>query len=75
MDNFMRYDFTTTSSEIPPVDGLRNPEVIRGKGQVYSFLSKEEVASRLSGAGVPYEHLEGERMNLEDIFIGLTGKY
>lgn len=75
MDNFSRYDFQTSSEEIPPIDGLYNPEVVNGKGQVHSFLSTEEVAGKLDGAGVPHGSLVRSRLNLEDVFIGLTGKY
>lgn len=75
MDNFMRYTFNTSATELPAMEGVFNPEVIRGHGELYSFLSREEVAQKLEGQGVPFDQLEGGKMNLEDIFIGLTGKY
>ena len=42
---------------------------------VISFLPETEVRERLNALQVPFEDLKCECVNLEDAFIGLTGKY
>lgn len=42
---------------------------------MYSFLPEERVLAMLDKAGIAYNGFEKTRMNLEDAFIGLTGKY
>lgn len=54
---------------------LFHPSVIRGTLELHSFLSDDEVSARLSANGVPFSDLHCESLNLEDAFIGLTGKY
>ncbi len=54
---------------------LFHPSVIRGTLELHSFLSTDEVSARLSANGVPFSDLQCESLNLEDAFIGLTGKY
>ena len=54
---------------------LFHPSVIRGTLELHSFLSSDEVSARLTANGVPFSELHCESLNLEDAFIGLTGKY
>lgn len=54
---------------------LYHPSIIRDTMEVYSFLSQEEVERRLQQATIPFSNLQIESLNLEDAFIGLTGKY
>ncbi|MBE6331444.1 MAG: ABC transporter ATP-binding protein [Bacteroidales bacterium] len=54
---------------------LFHPSVIRGTLELHSFLSSDEVSARLTANGVPFSDLHCESLNLEDAFIGLTGKY
>ena len=54
---------------------LFHPSVIRGTLELHSFLSADEVSARLTANGVPFSDLHCESLNLEDAFIGLTGKY
>ena len=60
---------------LPSGEGIYHPAVVRGRGELYSFASPGEVRSRLDAAGIPCEGLAAESLNLEDAFIGLTGKY
>jgi ABC-2 type transport system ATP-binding protein len=57
------------------IDGLYHPNIIRQTLELHAMLPKEEVADRLQRAGIPFASLKAERINLEDAFIGLTGKY
>ncbi|MCR5394803.1 MAG: ABC transporter ATP-binding protein [Bacteroidales bacterium] len=54
---------------------LYHPSVLRGKLELHSFLPLEAVQQHLQQAGVPCTDLQMESLNLEDAFIGLTGKY
>ena len=54
---------------------LYHPSVIKGTLELHSFLPQEAVAQKLKAYGVPPQDLTMESLNLEDAFIGLTGKY
>ena len=54
---------------------LCHPNVTRGVMNFCSFLSMEKVEQILAEKTVSYSGLTAEKMNLEDAFIGLTGKY
>lgn len=75
MDHFRRYTFSTEADSLPRMEGTYNPEVIRGRAELYSFLGEDEVSGLLDAQGLAHADLEVSAMNLEDIFIGLTGKY
>lgn len=55
--------------------GLYHPSVLRNEMELFSFLPQAEVEAQLKRALVPYTALRSESLNLEDAFIGLTGKY
>ena len=77
LNSFTRYRFTTGSGEVQlPADSqLYNTSVIRGHAETYSFQDMEYVKQWLEQNGIPHTSLSAEKMNLEDVFIGLTGKY
>ena len=77
LNSFARYRFTTGSGEVQlPADSqLYNTSVIRGHAETYSFQDMEYVKQWLEQNGIPHTSLSAEKMNLEDVFIGLTGKY
>ncbi|MDE5945476.1 MAG: ABC transporter ATP-binding protein [Rikenella sp.] len=76
LDSIRRYTFETTAQGPSPDDErLFHPSVIRGHGELFSFLPEPEVRKILSDQGVPFDNLASEHVNLEDAFIGLTGKY
>lgn len=52
-----------------------HPSVLRNRLETFSFLPQAEVEARWKNMGVPYSDLRCEQVNLEDAFIGLTGKY
>lgn len=56
-------------------ESFYHPSIIRNRLETHSFLSMQEVETKLKEAGIPYRELKCESVNLEDAFIGLTGKY
>ena len=50
-----------------------HPSVIRNRFETFSMLPQAEAVAALHQAGIG--ELQVERVNLEDAFIGLTGKY
>lgn len=73
---FTRYSFTTESrEELPPDPQLYNTSVIRGHAETYSFENADYVTHWLDRNDIGHSPLHAEKMNLEDVFIGLTGKY
>lgn len=78
LKTFRRYTFRIegTVSEILPEDAaLYHCAVIRDCGETYSFEDAEYVSCWLRRNGIVYTELKAESLNLEDAFIGLTGKY
>lgn len=56
-------------------EGFYNPLITKDKIELYSFLKKEEINAKFSAMGVDTSSLSETSLNLEDAFIGLTGKY
>lgn len=56
-------------------DIITNFELFKTRGVVYSFKTQKEVEEHLKKLGVLYKNIKQVQMNLEDAFIGLTGKY
>ena len=52
-----------------------HPSAIRNTLETFSFLPPEETEKKLKSMSVPYTDLHSKQVNLEDAFIGLTGKY
>lgn len=76
LHSFRRYTFTIGCGEtIPAVEGIYHPGVLNGRAEVYSFESSATVRGLLERAGIACDELRCDAMNLEDAFIGLTGKY
>ncbi len=48
---------------------------LTGELELYSFLEKDEVERRLQAMNIPHGPLMMDNLDLEDAFIGLTGKY
>ncbi|MBP5503186.1 MAG: ABC transporter ATP-binding protein [Bacteroidales bacterium] len=57
------------------IDGLYHPEFLRDKLEFCSFKSQQDVEQILHQHNICYSAIESETINLEDAFIGLTGKY
>ena len=61
--------------ELPASDDLYHPSIMRNQLETFSFLQPAETEAKLKSMSVPYTDLHCEQVNLEDAFIGLTGKY
>ena len=71
-----RYTCTVPEGyELPASDDFYHPSVIRNTLETFSFLPPTEAEAKLKSMSVPYTDLHSEHVNLEDAFIGLTGKY
>ena len=71
-----RYEFTVPDRYEPNgYSGFYYPSKIRNHVETFSFFSEKEAEEKLSALGVPFSGLKAESVNLEDAFIGLTGKY
>lgn len=77
MRRFSRFTFNTTApvSALAGETSIINPEKIADRMEVYSFAPESEVLTALDRAGVPHDNFSRSDMSLEDVFIGLTGKY
>lgn len=76
LDTFSKFTFSTTDdSPLPDDDKLVNPYRIKNLVEVYSFRDADYVKHSLEKQGIKYSGFRKEEMNLEDSFIGLTGKY
>lgn len=77
LNRFRRYTCTVPEAFRVPetIEGLYHPSAIRNRMEMFSFLPENEVREKLSALQLPYSEMKGETVNLEDAFIGLTGKY
>lgn len=76
--DFSCYTFTTGCDRLPDFDGdsgIINPSLIRNEVELFTYLPRPDLESRLANAGVSVSGLRRREMSLEDAFIGLTGKY
>lgn len=73
---FRRFTFRCNDAgALARVGGVYHPSVLNGRAELYAFESPERVAALLGEAGLVCPDLQAETLNLEDAFIGLTGKY
>ena len=76
LDTIRRYTCTLPEGYKMPEDkDFYHPSLIRNTLETFSFLPQQEVENRFKALQVPYSDLKCETVNLEDAFIGLTGKY
>lgn len=76
LNEVRRYTCTVPEGyELAPTEGLYHPSVLRNTLETFSFLPPTEVEAKLHTMAVPFTNLHSEKVNLEDAFIGLTGKY
>lgn len=71
--SLLRYTYTGAAPQAS--EKILHPSEYRGRSELYSFAGLEEIRSLLDAEGIHAEDLTPEHMNLEDAFIGLTGKY
>lgn len=71
-----RYTFPCTDRiSLPDDDSIYHMSVLKGCAELYSFDAPDLIRTKLSRAGIACDALESQTLNLEDAFIGLTGKY
>lgn len=76
LNSVKRYEFTLPDRyELKECPGFYYPSVIRNRVETFSFLPVEEAKEKLISHDIPFSGLKTEPVNLEDAFIGLTGKY
>lgn len=76
MDTFHRYVFTAADCSALESDSrLYSTSRIRENCETFSFETGEAVRKILEEKAIEYKDLRQEKLSLEDIFIGLTGKY
>ncbi len=77
MDTFKKFTFKISDTRIslPADEKFYNPAVYRGNGEVFSFQHMEYVKQYLCKHSIEHSQLKSEKLYLEDIYIGLTGKY
>jgi len=77
-NNFKRFKFTlsdTKNLELSKDTVITNFEIIKNNIYIYSFSDLQNVREHLKSINISVKNLEEVPMNLEDAFIGLTGKY
>lgn len=75
MDTFLRYAFTAADCSALESDSrLYSTSRIRENCETFSFETGEAVRKILEEKAIEYKDLRQEKLSLEDIFIGLTGK-
>lgn len=76
MDTFHRYAFMAADCSALESDSrLYSTSRIRENCETFSFETGEAVRKILEEKAIVYKDLRQEKLSLEDIFIGLTGKY
>ena len=76
MEHFRRFTLPALADvKALEASGFYHPEQLGDRTEFYSFDSEDQVTGLLAQKGITHEDMKVEKMNLEDIFIGLTGKY
>ncbi|MBB4043922.1 ABC-2 type transport system ATP-binding protein [Bacteroides reticulotermitis] len=76
LNNVRRYTCTVPEGyELLPTKGFYHPSTLRNTLELFSFLAPQQVEEQLKAVAAPFSDLHSEKVNLEDAFIGLTGKY
>ena len=77
LTRFKRFDFELENDRVNLKNEkfVANLEMVKNKVELYSYESKDFVQQFLDNHGVAYKGFKQVKMELEDAFIGLTGKY
>ena len=77
MTTFKRFDFELENDQVnlKMEPFVRNLEMVKNKVELYTYESKEFVQKFLENNSVGHKGFKQVKMELEDAFIGLTGKY
>ena len=74
--DFKMYQFNTNQTELITKDEVvNNFEILNNKATLYSFKDAETVQNHMKNKSVNFTEFKNTPMDLEDAFIGLTGKY
>lgn len=75
LNTFRKY--TINVDKNLPLDStlFLSSEIVKGKLETYSFACKDQLIQELKSLGIQNCEIKNESLNLEDAFIGLTGKY
>ena len=74
--DFKMYQFNTDQIELIAKDEvINNFEILKNKATLYSFKDAETVQNHLKSKNINVTDFRDNPMDLEDAFIGLTGKY
>ena len=75
-NEFKMYQFNTSQTELIAKDEvINNFEIINNKAIIYSFSDVETVQNHMRNKSINFTDFRNTQMDLEDAFIGLTGKY
>ncbi len=77
-DEFKQFRFTVKNGDAVKLkkdEIIENYEIIKNHGVVYSFKDMDTVKKHLSNFNIEARDMKEVPMDLEDAFIGLTGKY
>lgn len=73
---FKMYQFISDENvKIEKDEIVNNFEIIKNKVTIYSFKDSDTVLAYLKKSGIPFSDFKNIEMDLEDAFIGITGKY
>lgn len=76
LDTIRQYKCTVPDGcAVPSENELFHPSITKGILETYSFLTLPQMEELLNSHHIPHSNIECNRVNLEDAFIGLTGKY
>lgn len=77
MSRFKQYCCETENDTVVPEknDIIVNSERIKNRIEIYSYAPADAVRAHLDTIGFAYTNFREVPMDLEDAFIGLTGKY
>lgn len=76
-DSFKQFNFKVENDQIDfsKAKFVINSEKVHNQIELFTYDSEETVRNYLSSNSINYSHFEKIEMQLEDAFIGLTGKY
>ena len=75
-NSFKMYQFVTDQTDLIKKDEVvRNYEILKNKVTIYTFEGIDGIQKYLLNAGIKFTNFMNIPMDLEDAFIGITGKY
>ncbi|HPJ79149.1 MAG: ABC transporter ATP-binding protein [Prolixibacteraceae bacterium] len=69
------FELEDEKAEIPRNGLIANLERVKDKVELYTYETEDKVRGYLHEQGIAVKNFRRQEMNLEDAFIGLTGKY